>query len=64
MKLINHYYELFREYGITCGQVLTTKENFSTRRHYLNQQHCMSMMLRKRRASRSFNENDTISRRN
>ena len=45
VKLINHYYELFREYGITCGQVLTTKENFSTRRHYLNQQHCMSVML-------------------
>ena len=32
-KLINRYYELFREHGIACGQVLTTKENFSTRRH-------------------------------
>ena len=60
MKLINHYYELFREYGITCGQVLTTKENFSTRRHYLNQQHCMSVML-ENGVIPIVNENDTIS---
>ena len=36
-KLINRYYELFREHGIPVGQVLTTKESFGTRRHYLNQ---------------------------
>ena len=35
-KLINRYYELFREHGMTCGQVLTTKENFGSRTHYLN----------------------------
>ena len=28
-KLINRYYELFREHGIACGQVLTMKENFA-----------------------------------
>ena len=60
VKLINHYYELFREYGITCGQVLTTKENFSTRRHYLNQQHCMTVML-ENGVIPIVNENDTIS---
>ena len=27
-KLINHYYDLFREHGIMVGQVLTMKENF------------------------------------
>ena len=27
-KLINRYYELFRDHGIACGQVLTMKENF------------------------------------
>ena len=27
-KLINRYYELFREHGIAVGQVLTMKENF------------------------------------
>ena len=45
VKLINRYYELMRDRGILCGQVLTTKESFSTRRHYLNQQHCMTVML-------------------
>ena len=38
-KLINRYYELFRDHGIPVGQVLTTKESFGTRRHYLNQLH-------------------------
>ena len=47
-KLINRYYELFREHGMTCGQVLTTKENFGSRTHYLNQKHCMEVMLEKK----------------
>ena len=33
-KLINRYYELFREHRLPVGQVLTMKESFSTRRHY------------------------------
>ena len=44
-KLINRYYELFREYDIPVGQILTMKESFSTRRHYLNQRSCMMVML-------------------
>ncbi len=59
-KLINRYYELFREHGIACGQVLTTKENFSTRRHYLNQKHCMEVMLANG-VIPIVNENDTVS---
>ena len=59
-KLINHYYDLFREHGITVGQVLTTKENFSSRRHYLNQRNCMQVML-ENRVIPIVNENDTIS---
>lgn len=59
-KLINRYYELFRDHGITCGQVLTTKENLSTRRHYLNQQHCIEVMLRAGVVP-VVNENDTVS---
>ena len=42
-KLINRYYELFRDHGIAVGQVLTMKENFGTRRHYLNQKNCMTV---------------------
>ena len=37
VKLINLYYDLFREYDIHIGQILTMKESFSTRREYLNQ---------------------------
>lgn len=59
-KLINRYYELFRDHGIACGQVLTTKENFSTRRHYLNQKHCMEVML-DNGVIPVVNENDTVS---
>lgn len=59
-KLINRYYELFREHGIPVGQVLTTKENFGTRRHYLNQRNCMSVML-DNGVIPIVNENDTIS---
>lgn len=59
-KLINRYYELFREHGIAVGQVLTTKESFGTRRHYLNQRSCMRVML-ENGVIPVVNENDTIS---
>ena len=59
-KLINRYYELFREHGIAVGQVLTMKENFATRRHYLNQKNCMTVML-ENGVIPIVNENDTIS---
>lgn len=59
-KLINRYFELFREHGIACGQVLTMKENFATRQHYLNQRHCMEVMI-ENGVIPIVNENDTIS---
>lgn len=59
-KLINRYYELFREHSIPVGQVLTTKESFATRRHYLNQKNCMTVML-ENGVIPIVNENDTIS---
>ena len=59
-KLINRYYELFREHGIPVGQVLTMKENFAPRRHYLNQKNCMTVML-ENGVIPIVNENDTIS---
>ena len=59
-KLINRYYELFRDHGIPVGQVLTTKESFGTRRHYLNQKNCMTVML-ENGVIPIVNENDTIS---
>ena len=59
-KLINRYYELFRDHGMAVGQVLTMKENFGTRRHYLNQKNCMMVML-EYGVIPIVNENDTIS---
>ncbi|MDR2622881.1 MAG: glutamate 5-kinase, partial [Dysgonamonadaceae bacterium] len=58
-KLINRYYDFFREHGIACGQVLTTKESLGTRRHYLNQKNCMGVML-ENKVIPIMNENDTI----
>lgn len=59
-KLINRYFELFRDHRMVCGQVLATKENLATRRHYLNQQHCIEVMLRSNVVP-VVNENDTVS---
>ena len=59
-KLINRYYELFREHNIPVGQVLTMKECFSTRRLYLNQRHCMMVML-ENGVLPIINEHDTMS---
>ncbi len=60
VKLINRYYDLFRDHGIKVGQVLTMKESFATRRHYLNQRNCMLVML-EAGVIPIVNENDTIS---
>lgn len=60
VKLLNRYYDLFDDYGIVCGQVLTTKESLSTRRQYLNQRNCMETMLAGG-VLPIVNENDTIS---
>lgn len=59
-KLIGRYYELFLAEGIHCGQVLTTKESFETRSHYLNQKNCITQMLAEGIVP-VVNENDTIS---
>ncbi|MGN1255572.1 MAG: glutamate 5-kinase [Bacteroidaceae bacterium] len=59
-KLINLYYDLFREYGIHVGQVLTMKENFASRQQYLNQRACMEVML-DNGVVPIVNENDTVS---
>ena len=60
VKLINLYYDLFREYNIHIGQVLTTKENFQSERSYQNQKACMEVML-ENGVLPVVNENDTVS---
>jgi len=60
VRLMQLYYNLFRDYGITIGQVLTMKESFGTRREYLNQRSCMEVMLQNK-VIPIVNENDTVS---
>ena len=59
-KLIGLYYDLFREYHIHVGQVLTMKENFKPGEQYRNQQACMRVML-ENGVIPIVNENDTVS---
>lgn len=60
VKLINKYAELFQKQGLICAQVLTTKENFGDRLHYLNMRNCMQTLL-ENDVIPVVNENDTIS---
>ena len=59
-KLIGLYYDLFREYHIHVGQVLTMKENFEPGEQYDNQRACMTVML-ENGVLPIVNENDTVS---
>lgn len=59
VKLVNLYYDLFREYGMHVGQVLTMKENFLTEELYQNQRACMEVMLQNG-VIPVVNENDTV----
>ena len=60
IKLINRYSDFFNEHGLACAQVLTTKENFSSRVHYLNMKNCFTTLL-ENKVVPIVNENDTIS---
>ena len=60
VKLVGLYYDLFREYHIHVGQVLTMKENFEPGEQYQNQRACMTVML-ENDVLPIVNENDTVS---
>ena len=60
VKLIGLYYDLFREFNIHIGQVLTMKENFQPGEQYENQRACMTVML-ENGVLPIVNENDTVS---
>ena len=59
VKLIGLYYDLFREWGVPIGQVLTMKENFEPGEQYDNQRACMEVML-ENGVLPIVNENDTV----
>lgn len=59
-RLINTYTHLLEPHGLICAQVLVTKEDFRSRRHYLNVRHCLDTILQ-HRAIPIVNENDVVS---
>ena len=56
---MHNYYQFFKEQGFNCGQVLTTKDNFTDETSYLNQKNCMQVML-DAGIIPIVNENDTV----
>ena len=60
VRLMDLYYKLFQDYGITVGQVLTMKKNFETGEEYENQRNCMEVMMQGN-VLPVVNENDTVS---
>ena len=60
VRLMDLYYRLFQNYGITVGQVLTMKKNFEEGQEYNNQKSCMEVMLQGH-VLPIVNENDTVS---
>lgn len=59
-KLINRYYDLFREHHIICGQVLCVKDNFLTTEERENMLSCIKVML-SNGVIPVVNENDVVS---
>ena len=45
VRLMETYAALFAERGLTVAQVLTSKSDFQTRRHYLNMRNCVEALL-------------------
>lgn len=58
-KLMSIYSQLFGEYGIHVGQVLTTKEHFESGEQYFYQSACIEVMLQNGVVP-IVNENDTV----
>jgi glutamate 5-kinase len=45
VRLMESYRALFEQQGLTVAQVLTSKSDFQTRRHYLNMRGCIEALL-------------------
>lgn len=59
-QLMQTYTRLFQQYSDHCAQVLVTKEDFRSRRHYLNIRNCLEGIL-EHKVIPIINENDVVS---
>lgn len=60
IDLVNLYSTLFAKQGLVCAQILVTKNDFSTREHYLNIKNCLTTLLNNNIIP-IVNENDAVS---
>jgi len=60
VRLMEVYRELFARHGLNTAQVLATKSDFQTRRHYLNMRGCIEALLTAGIVP-VVNENDVVS---
>lgn len=60
VKLINLYAQLFEKHSIDVAQILVTKQDFRTRKHYLNMKNCLSSLWDSN-VLPIVNENDAVS---
>ena len=60
VRLMETYRELFAQQNLTVAQVLATKSDFQTRRHYLNMRGCIEALLTAGIVP-IVNENDVVS---
>jgi glutamate 5-kinase len=60
VRLMETYRELFEQHGLPVAQVLATKSDFQTRRHYLNMRSCIEALLSAGIVP-VVNENDVVS---
>lgn len=44
-RMMRHYYSIFHEYGLRCGQVLATKRDFAPGKHRENMINCYEGLL-------------------
>ncbi len=60
VRLMKFYSEQLAQNGLLCAQILVTKEDFRSRRHYLNMRNCFRALLEQGIVPIA-NENDAIS---
>lgn len=60
VELMSTYSRIFGDFSSICAQVLSTKEDFRSRRHYLNMKNCFEALLEDS-VIPIVNENDVVS---
>jgi glutamate 5-kinase len=59
-ELMNAYARMFEPFGLVAAQLLLTKQDFNTRKHYLNIARLLREVQRRRNIIPVINENDSV----